>query len=804
MMNLSAFKFLAPRLGDKTAAQWIVVALRAVIASAGVLAVNLSASEAARILYGFDSDQTAIRDWLPEDGTQNAVVLGSPSLSLTSAFGSKSLAFDGASFGALELPATTQLGSSFTLSAMVRETDGNFSRLFTSYDGGTPAADELVFDVNPSATNGSFGVRTIINGTSVTRSVNFADASYHHVALTYDHGDVRLFLDGSQLGAAQSVPGGAIALTRNLRFGEDYPPTSQTNELFKGLADDVLVYDRALSNNEISSLHQQGVAVAFGIRPPQAAEPLELKSSIEMFVDRRLLETSSGVALKLHPPEKREIALQLNMLYELSTATYFTSLRDEDDRIRLYYRGTAGGREATNVAISDDGVVFERPAVHIYAHDGSDANSIVWEGPQSHNLAPFLDPNPNAALDAKWKAIGGQGQGSLYALKSADGYHWELMQETPLALPGYFDSQNISFWDENIELYRSYSRDWKNGVRIVQTSISGDFIHWSTPQALDYDVPLEQFYTNGIVQVPGAEGLYLGFPMRFDPTRTNMPSPGQTGVTDAVFMTSRDGVHWDRIFDDPWIEKGYDTTRSNMPAWGIIETAVDEWSMYATERYRLGTNRLRRLTLRPYGFASVRADDSPGWFETPPVTFTGDDLLLNFQTDAGGSIAIEIRDRFGVPIPGFTLAEAMAMSGNKLERQAMWISGRSLGELIGQEIRLYLELRDADLYAIQFGDAASPADFNLDGVVDGGDLAIWRAGFGADVTGAVNGDADADYDVDGADFLIWQREAATNALLADSATIPEPGSGVLLLASVLAWMAVNRRTDALNKSERAA
>jgi hypothetical protein len=52
------------------------------------------------------------------------------------------------------------------------------------------------------------------------------------------------------------------------------------------------------------------------------------------------------------------------------------------------------------------------------------------------------------------------------------------------------------------------------------------------------------------------------------------------------------------------------------------------------------------------------------------------------------------------------------------------------------------------------------ADFNLDNVVDGADLAAWQEGYGTTGTAGARGqgDADNDGDVDGRDFLFWQRQ----------------------------------------------
>jgi hypothetical protein len=82
------------------------------------------------------------------------------------------------------------------------------------------------------------------------------------------------------------------------------------------------------------------------------------------------------------------------------------------------------------------------------------------------------------------------------------------------------------------------------------------------------------------------------------------------------------------------------------------------------------------------------------------------------------------------------------------------------------------------------------ADFNRDTLVDAADLAIWKPGFGAS-SGALNseGDADFDADIDGQDFLIWQRTLKSTTVIAASSpaqsTIPEPPSSMLSLFAVL-------------------
>ncbi len=85
------------------------------------------------------------------------------------------------------------------------------------------------------------------------------------------------------------------------------------------------------------------------------------------------------------------------------------------------------------------------------------------------------------------------------------------------------------------------------------------------------------------------------------------------------------------------------------------------------------------------------------------------------------------------------------------------------------------------------------SDWNMDDIVNGDDLAIWRANFGMMVPPGTMGDADGDGDVDGADFTIWQRQLGTDPVAAPAAgAVPEPASAALLLLVALAFAARRR------------
>ncbi len=460
--------------------------------------------------------------------------------------------------------------------------------------------------------------------------------------------------------------------------------------------------------------------------------PIAIGSRRELFVDDALLESCTGEArLKLHAPCRREVVFEVSGALENACSGVYCILVESDGRYLLYYRGhypladAAGDssrRQTAHVAISTDGVHFERPELGLYDLGDGGRNNVIWQGSQAHNLVPFLDQNPATPADQRFKAVGGSGKDNLYALYSPDGMRWRLAQEAPLAVPGAFDSANVALWDGVIGRYRLFSRFFEAGRgRAIQSCTSADFVHWTmpVPHQYDADAPVEQFYTNATVLVPGAEHILLSFPMRYVAERTTpvadisaMHYPGvsgnagMTGMTDAVMMSSRDGVHWRRPFPEAWLRAGLDernwTHRNNCPAIGILRTQPTEWSMYISEHYGWPDNRLRRLSLRPWGFAGIHGSHRGGDVVTRPLTFGGRELRVNVSTSAVGSVAVELQDAEGNPVPGFALDAATPFYGDRLDQPMAWKEQADVSALAGRPVRLRFRLRDADVFAFRF------------------------------------------------------------------------------------------------------
>jgi len=62
-----------------------------------------------------------------------------------------------------------------------------------------------------------------------------------------------------------------------------------------------------------------------------------------------------------------------------------------------------------------------------------------------------------------------------------------------------------------------------------------------------------------------------------------------------------------------------------------------------------------------------------------------------------------MQDAEGRAIPGFSLDEADEIVGDEIARTVTWAGRSDVSALAGRPVRLRFALKDADLYAIQFG-----------------------------------------------------------------------------------------------------
>ncbi len=479
---------------------------------------------------------------------------------------------------------------------------------------------------------------------------------------------------------------------------------------------------------------------------------VNIGSRRELFVDHLLVEELRDVRFHQHEPRLENVALKHNADWESTGTGYITILRD-GDQILDYYRGAG----TYCVAESADGIHFTRPDLGLHEWRGSRKNNIILTGtpvddPEvdvTRSFAPFLNTRPGAPEEQRFLALGlgkvehnpySGWNSALFAYASADGLRWTKLQEKPVIMDGAFDSQNVAFWSEAegcyVACYRTFTglegvgdgplgpttarRDgW---LRRIKRATSEDFIHWAPGRLMDYrtagePAPLEEFYINQTRPYFRAPHIYIALPARFMEGRralsdaaakaTGAPESQWPGCSDACFMTARPGNTWyDRTFLEalvkPRIGDKHWTARCNYPVDGIIQTGETEMSIYIDEFYAQKENQLRRYSLRLDGFSSIRAPLPGGELLTKTLTFSGNELELNYATSAAGSLRVEIRDDTNTPIPGFTLDDAVDIFGNRIAGRARWTHGANVSALAGRPVRLRLVMHDADLFALRF------------------------------------------------------------------------------------------------------
>jgi hypothetical protein len=197
------------------------------------------------------------------------------------------------------------------------------------------------------------------------------------------------------------------------------------------------------------------------------------------------------------------------------------------------------------------------------------------------------------------------------------------------------------------------------------------------------------------------------FPKRFVQERQFDPKwTYSSGQSDIVFASSRGGARWDRTFLEAFIRPGLDPgnwhDRAIAMGQGIVQTGPRELSMYYFENFHLPTCRLRRVTIRPDGFASVNAPYRGGEFVTHPIRFRGRALEINYATSAVGSVRVEVQDERGRAVPGLSLEESTELFGDELERRVSWKGGGDLAKLADTTVRLRFAMKDSDLYSLRF------------------------------------------------------------------------------------------------------
>src|SRR5262249_5808585 len=111
--------------------------------------------------------------------------------------------------------------------------------------------------------------------------------------------------------------------------------------------------------------------------------------------------------------------------------------------------------------------------------------------------------------------------------------------------------------------------------------------------------------------------------------------------------------------------------------------------------------------LRRDGFASMEAGSAERMLLTRPLIFSGSYLFLNIDVAQRGQVKVELCDEEGVPLPGFTRENCLAISGDSTRKLIRWGRNSDLRKLAGTPVRFKFYITDGKLFAFWVSKSAA-------------------------------------------------------------------------------------------------
>lgn len=362
--------------------------------------------------------------------------------------------------------------------------------------------------------------------------------------------------------------------------------------------------------------------------------------------------------------------------------------------------------------------------------------------------------DPSAPPEKRWKKVLRKGHmrdvktAGLYIYYSADRVKWTAVPER--VFPYYPDGESSVTYNPVLGKYLAHFRQWVErdpgksyfkadplpfrtiGMLILddplkpwvdslpdhptyiwgENNLPAPGVEFDVAMSPDtQDPPETDIYYSGIVRYPWADDVYLSFPVMYH----QFPDEGKRsndGLTSMQLAVSRDGINWRRFrtsYIDLGIEGGSpDSAMTNADQRALVRDGDDLCHYYFGSfnshavHIKEKDPSFRGMTVqRLDGFVSADAAYTGGELTTPLIIFGGDRLVLNINASALGEARVEVQNKHGVPIKGFSLADAMTMRGNSLRKTVTW-KDSSISSLKGKAVRLRFVMRASKLYGFQF------------------------------------------------------------------------------------------------------
>jgi len=494
-----------------------------------------------------------------------------------------------------------------------------------------------------------------------------------------------------------------------------------------------------------------GVCLTLAARAVVAAEAIALRPGVkQLFLDDYVIERLERVGKTMHQPRKYAgnplIKPDANHPWE----SRYIQTRDapvwnpEAKRWELLYWGN---NLSTCLAVSKDGLKWDKPVVGRYAVDGSKQNNLLWPfDPKAkqvflyHRLYDARDPDPKR----RWKAL--IGERSPRPAASADGITWAFLSDKQIPSG---EEHHLTYDELGGQFIFSLRTKDANGRRAVNLSTSKDFVQWSEPKLIyhadqrDQEIgkrwlkrhladpakrkpfvndPRQwntQVYNMAIFDY---EGIYIGLPTYFRMCGHSDKAPAGDGFSAMGLAVSRDLVRWERVSGEkdfiPLSDvrgNAYDTAQIEPPA-RPIRRGDELWFYYSGLKYRYAPDNAHigsdsggicLAMLRLDGFVSLDADEREGVDLTKPLIWHGSALWVNADARTG-ALRVEVVGADGKPMQEMARDDCSPVSRDGVRLPIRWRKSNRLDSLEGKTVRLRFYLRNARIYAFWSEGAGGP------------------------------------------------------------------------------------------------
>ncbi len=484
------------------------------------------------------------------------------------------------------------------------------------------------------------------------------------------------------------------------------------------------------------------------VSAPPSARGVEVKSAEQMIgpwqllVDDHLVASRKNVVRRYHEFTKHpgNPLIIVDKPWEAHVVAACTVLPEEQGPgFRMYYycwterKNDKGRGSFLCYAVSKDGLKWDKPNLGLYEWDGDGTkNNNILPGAPAHVMFTPWEQDP----EKRYQGAGG----GYYAYSSPDGIHWKRQSPDKIVSGG--DTSHF-YWDPHTRQFRCTVKGASGRVggevgglrrRVVGFSETTDITKFPplrmvmAPDDIDDlwckqdTVQRTHFYACPVLPY---ETMYVGFLQIY---RAAEPEGYFHGPLWLELVSSRDGMHWNRVEPDTTIRQIYslqDTSRPPLLNIGkfrefddgmvIAPTPLlvgDELWLYYTGYEELHDwlpykSAIGLAKLRKDGFASLDSDEVPGEVVTKRFENASGALQINFSAP-NGAIRVEILDAESRVIPGYERENCQPLTGDSVRGTVRWTAKNELPA--GAPIRLRFLLDRGRIYSFMPGKGAQVID----------------------------------------------------------------------------------------------